>query len=370
MTARIESLSVRGFRSLRELSIEGLGRVNLFTGKNNSGKTSLLEAIRILVSGGSPRVMYEVLESREELGMSQRVDASEFDMSVRNLFSGYPITPGTSEGFGLEARGSLPGAIRSLEVRWTFANRVFDAETQSSRFEIAPEGDLFGDSDTVPVVEIITPQRRRVLPVQRIPESRVSRLAIPEYTETPCVYLNPFSSRSSAQMSALWDAVALTDLEDEIVQALRVIAPEVIAVSMIGESSRKGRIAIAKSIKHASPLPLRSFGDGVNRIFSTILSLANARNGILLTDEIENGIHYTAQEEFWRIIFKLAAQLNVQVFATSHSWDCISAFQRAAKESSEEGVLIRLRQENGYVNYTSFTEEELEIVTRDRIEVR
>ena len=91
---------------------------------------------------------------------------------------------------------------------------------------------------------------------------------------------------------------------------------------------------------------------------------------MLLVDEIENGLHYSVQTEIWRTIFGLAKDLDVQVFATSHSWDCVRAFQEAASESPEEGVLVRLSRRGEKVIPTLFTEKELELVTRDHIEVR
>lgn len=51
---RISTLGIEGFRALRQLKIEGLGRVNLLTGRNNTGKSSVLEALRILAADASP----------------------------------------------------------------------------------------------------------------------------------------------------------------------------------------------------------------------------------------------------------------------------------------------------------------------------
>jgi hypothetical protein len=165
----------------------------------------------------------------------------------------------------------------------------------------------------------------------------------------------------------------LTDVEKEIVKALQVISEDIQAISVIGSDARGGsrpRTAIARSSRCPSRVPLRTFGDGVNRLFGIVLSLCNARNGVLLVDEIENGLHYSVQSDVWRAIFRLANDLDVQVFATSHSWDCVQAFQVAASESSQDGVLVRLSRLEDQVVPTLFSEKELEIVTRDRIEVR
>jgi AAA15 family ATPase/GTPase len=119
------------------------------------------------------------------------------------------------------------------------------------------------------------------------------------------------------------------------------------------------------------PFPLRTMGDGMVRLFGIALALVNARDGFLLIDEIENGLHYSIQPDVWRLIFRAASRLNVQVLTTTHSWDCIEAFQKAAVEAvSEEGMLIRLREKGGKIVATGFDERQLRIVTRDDIEVR
>jgi len=92
--------------------------------------------------------------------------------------------------------------------------------------------------------------------------------------------------------------------------------------------------------------------------------------GLLLVDEIETGIHYSAQQDMWRLIFQMARRLNVQVFATTHSWDCIEAFQEAAQEDESAGMLIRLQERDGQITPTLFDERELSIVTRRQLEVR
>ena len=124
----------------------------------------------------------------------------------------------------------------------------------------------------------------------------------------------------------------------------------------------------SKSIPH--PVPLRSFGDGLNRLFGIVLSLVNAKDGLLLIDEFENGLHHSVQADAWRTVFKIASRLDIQVMATSHSWDSIEAFQAAASEVPDEGVLIRLSRKGEDIVSTVFSEDEFGIATRDRIEVR
>ena len=84
-------------------------------------------------------------------------------------------------------------------------------------------------------------------------------------------------------------------------------------------------------------MPLRSLGDGAVRLFGVALALANSQGGFLLIDEAENGIHHTIQRDFWRMVLLTAQANNVQVFATTHSWDCVVGFAQAAVEDGRRG---------------------------------
>ncbi|MEW6037045.1 MAG: AAA family ATPase [Pseudomonadota bacterium] len=372
MTVFIANLEIEGFRALSDLRIGSFGKVNLITGKNNSGKSSLLEAIRILATGGALRTIFEILNYREELGAAdaERTYLPTDLAPFCNLFTGFPDLASSRHGFSLSATGALPASISRIHAKINWFVRKEDPDRQGYSLEQAT-GDSFDDVDAFPALDLDISGRKRIVPLDRL-QRRFPMRPEPDAVPAPCIYLDPFSSRSTHQMGALWDAIALTDVEQEVVKALKVISEDIQAVSVIGSDERgvRARTAIAKSTRYSSPVPLRTFGDGVNRLFGIVLSLCNARNGVLLVDEIENGLHYSVQTEVWRTIFRLTSALNVQVFATSHSWDCVRAFQEAASESPEDGVLVRLSRIDEKIIPTLFTEKELEIVTRDQIEVR
>ena len=185
------------------------------------------------------------------------------------------------------------------------------------------------------------------------------------------VLTGPYRGRRTFDLATLWDRIALTNQEREVVKALQIIEPNISAVSMLGSSGSSGeRKAMVRIKNSSSPIPLRSFGDGTNSLFAMILSLANARAGILLIDEFENGLHYSIQPEAWKMIFRLARGLNVQVFATTHSWDAIETFQKVASDHPEAGALVKLTKRHEKVFASVFAEEELAVATRHKIEVR
>jgi AAA15 family ATPase/GTPase len=103
-----------------------------------------------------------------------------------------------------------------------------------------------------------------------------------------------------------------------------------------------------------------------------ILALVNAENGFLLVDEFENGLHYSIQEKLWEITFNIAKSLNVQIFATTHSDDCIRGFEKALNNPDDKsfGQLIRLDLRNETVVQVEFNPEELKIASDQNIETR
>lgn len=114
-------------------------------------------------------------------------------------------------------------------------------------------------------------------------------------------------------------------------------------------------------------------GDGIIHLFHIILGLVNSRGGIVLIDEFENGLHYSVQPEIWNMIFQLAEKLNVQVFATTHSWDCVSAFQKAMQQHETEGMLLHLghsikKSDRGKIIAAEY--DELQLATQTDLEIR
>ena len=377
MSELIQGIEVKGFRGFRELAIPKFGKVNLITGRNNAGKSSLLEAIRILVTRGSLDTLQAILNYREETNEFTDPDRDLLGVDFgpyRNLFTGFPDFSAGAASFSVEASGRIASGFSALTVKTAWAIRHLDPDRGSVSYEATP--DLFGDLEGVPALELIAGERRRIVPLHlRGMQRRVTGFSpfgdgVPDTLRS--VYLDPFSSRSTGQLGVLWDAVALTDVQAEVLKALQLISPDIEAVSMVGSGETRGRprTAIVRSSQFDSPVPLRTFGDGLNRLFGIVLSLCNAKNGVLLVDEFENGLHHSVQESIWGTIFRLASDLNVQVFATSHSEDCVRAFQQAATDSPEDGVLVRLTRKGDQVFPTEFDESELAIATRNDIEVR
>jgi len=365
----LDSLEIHNFRAFEHLQIERLGRVNLIVGKNNVGKTCLLEALQLFARRGSPELIWEILGARNESWVSRPsrlTNVEELFPLLRYIFYGRKDVRKYPEPIQIGPISSLDEML-SVSVGW-YTSQVDDEGYRKLQLIQPDEIDTVDNSvfrftiqfDKQPSVYypiIFDPTLPRKVDIKEI--NCIATMA------------NGLARR---KIGALWDSISLTDLEGDVLDALRIIAPSVERLSLIEGPTplrEQDRLPIVKIIGMDEPLPLRSLGDGMQRLFGIALALVNARNGLLLVDEIENGLHYSAQLDVWRLINRLASRLNVQVFATTHSWDCIEAFQKATQEDTQsEGVLIRLESKKGKIIATLFDEQELGIATREQIEVR
>ena len=210
-------------------------------------------------------------------------------------------------------------------------------------------------------------------------EWRTSRIPFITDSDPPpaiqCESLGP-DLPSSHQLARFWDKVALTEEESRAVDALNLIySSKVERVAIVGDdaraSTRQGRRPFAKLHDEPRPIPLKSLGDGAVRLFGVALALANSKDGFLLIDEAENGIHHSIQRDFWTMVMKAAHQNNVQVLATTHSWDCVAGFAKAATEIEEvDGALVRLDRYDDRIRAVEYTEDDLRIAAKHGIEVR
>lgn len=366
----LPSLSIRGFRGIENLSVAQLGRVTLFAGKNGVGKTTLLDAVRLYAARGRHSVLTSILQRREEL--TEDIDEDGDDILTPDweaLFHGWNTSSDGCISIGpvnksphLSIKMALLSSSKEAK-KWKRFFPPYSSENDGQLLSI----DFQGAKQEIPV-----PLLSRAVD---FPYRRWSREESDLPPEIRCEALGP-SLLSNLDMARFWDKVALTDDENRAVEALNLIfGSKVDRVAMIGdEKSRRGsygRRVVAKIEGQVRTVPLKSLGDGAVRLFGVALALANSQNGFLVIDEAENGIHHSVQRDFWKMVMKTAYENNVQVFATTHGWDCVTGFARAATELEEvEGILVRLETNGDEIRAVEYSEEELRVVAEQGIEVR
>lgn len=373
----LPSLFIEGFRGIQSLEFPQLGRITLLAGVNGVGKTSVLEAVRFYSARGDTRVLRNVLVSREEF--VSILDEDGEDVLIPDFSSLFYSADGSNE--------ATPIRVRCGSGEHNLTVRLADPDDQG---EIS---DLFPQEEDPKVLKVFVGECNRTIYAGRLEHyyDRLGKLLPIRATRqrNPIVsdsgpWPSPILHESlgpglltNQDLSRLWDAVALTEGEDLAIEALRlVVGNDIEKVAIIADSPRRygprarDPRAVAKLRSSTSRVPLKRLGDGANRLFAIALALVNARDGVLLIDEAENGLHYSIQADYWRMIFRAAEMANVQVIAATHSWDCIVGFAAAAVEAQADGMMFRLERSGNELHAIGYSKENLEIAARQRTEVR
>ncbi|MXW87563.1 MAG: ATP-binding protein [Boseongicola sp. SB0673_bin_14] len=366
----LPSLAVEGFRGIRDLALPDLGRVTLLSGKNGVGKTTVLEAVRVFASRGDSRILHDLLGNREEfvLGEDEDGDAVSFP------------------DFGSLFHDHEPGNVIDAPSTIRIAARPAPHNLSLKLVEADARPDQLSEDLVLNALRVSAGRHSRVIPVDwiRHSQSRVRayrwmKMVRPRKPEAwpdpiPLESLGP-GLLDNEEVSRLWDDVALTPSEEFVTEALRLVAGgELQRIAVVGDGSgsyrSQGRRTVARLDSSSTPIPLKRLGDGAQRLLGLSLTLANCQDGILVIDEVENGIHHSVLRNLWRLIFHAAEEGNVQVFAATHSWDCIAGFAMAAIETPAVGTLYRLERVQDDLHAVRYSEEDLEVAAQQRIEVR
>lgn len=322
----LTSITVKNFRVFRDFTIDSLERINLIAGKNNVGKTALLEALFLFADPG---------------------------------FGEWPPRFNFLRGFDrLEIDGMMKWG-------WLFCKRdtgkTISIASDGSQIELS-----IVDSNAVQFsygnAEVM------IGPVRQLNIHDNSGQRWNTNHSIPCGVFLGNTSLSPQQVAESFSTLELQGTQHSVVTALQTIDPRIqrLSVLVLG-----GIPMVYADIGSAPLIPFHQMGDGIVRLLSIVLEIARAAGGIMLIDEIENGIHYSAMENVWKVIAEAARSADVQVFATTHSWECIVAAHEAfSKGAIYDLRLHRLERQDDDVHAVTFDKETLDTAITMGLEVR
>lgn len=353
-----KSVSIKNFRSIADLNVEDMRRVNVVVGGNNSGKTSLLEAMFLLSGMSQIQLAVTVHNFR---GM-----VVENDRDFLCLFNRFLI----DNSIFLQAQTDK--GERTLYIEPLFQTDFFAASRQS-------EDSVFGSNSGEGNIQVI-PENTGISGIRyRFKENENEHTltmsyrlrkaeSAKEYTEKVlCHFLNEKTIMGGG-LDKKVERLVVEKRIDRIVTVLQKIEPAITAVSL----GASGMIYVDTG--GSKLMPLNVMGDGIRRMLSILVTISNAENGAVLVDELENGFHIGSMSVLWKAILDACKEYNVQLVATTHSYECIEALSAECDGADEQSDNVRLfrieRQENGTHRVFKYSKDLIEGSVENGIEVR
>ena len=366
----LKSLKIKNFRCFEEFDLPQLGRVNLLVGKNNSGKTSILEALHILNSPNSCKPFLDIIDFRGEYSWNEN-DSREEIFDVSHFFHGHRMNKDSSFVFsGIDKHTKSIGFSFNYMIDIS-PNELFLPPKDERKHSIG-----FVNSSSNRSNEILFSLKWEGI------NNAVSTLYVPINTPRHDISINTSELKNSQLIHlassnintviAQFNQIVLTPKEDILYESLRTIEPgiERIAPVIIHGYQRSGNGGFVVSI-NKQRVPIGSMGYGIWRILEITLAMVNIPGGTLLIDEIDTGLHFSVMIDLWKLICKTAEKLDIQVFATTHNSDCWKSLAEVANSddiASDDITIHRIERDKKAS--IVFNEQEMAIAAERDIEVR
>ncbi|MFH1859408.1 MAG: AAA family ATPase [bacterium] len=351
---------IKNFRCFEELGLENIQRVNLVTGLNNVGKTALLEALFLHCGGANPELANRLNIFRGYSGGNSFKASQAANLLWANLFFGSDVSKGV-EMEGIDDKGEKRSLrLRVLPQRFTSLKII---EAQDTPDIISRESADYGgleyeceDKEGIKSYRALI--NSQGISVNPSPPTQL----FPEYFLTARRYIPP------SEEADLFSNMEIKKQQDLLIEPLKLIEPNLQRIALI---IRGGQPMLHGDIGSSELIPLSLMGDGMVRICSIILAIANAPNGMVLIDEVENGLYHSVLKKLWIAIGDIARRFNTQIFATTHSYECIAAAHKAFSESSSyDFALYRLEMIKEKIKVIAYDQEGLEFTIESEWEVR
>ncbi len=347
--------SASRFRRFEDVAISGLNRVNVITGSNGAGKTSLLEGVFIASGAFSPELAVRVNAFRGMEGLLVEIggDASAV---MRSLFRDLDC----SEPARLITKDD-DGTVVSVEISVPKTSPV-----------PVKSGDLTTSDATASTVNALRLKTKVGNQKAIVSDLRVSASGMqvdqPRPARRKAVFLQPRTEASGKELAARLGRVVVARQEDRLVSALQIIEPRLTSITSVLEGDQT---VLYGDVGKNELVPLWLLGGGINHLAHIVLAIMEERGRVVLVDEIENGIYHSVLPDMWRVIAHAARESDCQVFATTHSRECVAAAHQVFSESFDYDLsVMRLEASNGHVDAVQYDRDTLEATIESDFEVR
>lgn len=323
----IKEISINNFRGFRKVNVDGLSRVNVLLGPNGSGKTALLEAI-FLASGGSPELGLRLRNFRG-MGTSLDVRADGLEGMWRNLFHRFDL------------RKSIDIGLQSTDMQ-SRSLTISRGSSEELRLPLKARG---ARSVTAPIEFAWKDARGSIF--RSRPVVSGDKLSFPQSSGagSKVVFLPAQFRISPDETARRFSAISRRDAVKDLLAVLTGVYDEIEDASVENSDGSWEVFLKLRDLDERIPIGLHS--SGVSRLVTILLAITAAQNGTVLIDEIENGFYFKTLEGIWRSILAVADEFKCQVFASTHSNECIASLKAIVGDQPDSFSLLNLERSEG-----------------------
>jgi len=357
----ITDVLIRNFKCFESLTVPELGRITLISGRNNVGKTALLEALFLFLDQRNPA---STIQQYGRRGI-ERVTLTTEAM-WRPIFRNYSMDDDILISL------TINGKHEQVKLRWnreftpppptTVQNEERQIPTDEEFTTLSLDIEYTNKSDEKIILHCFPNPNNNNRPTI-VSTAKPSNISLP--------FASFLASKKHIQADEIADQfsnLAQQDRESEAVEFLSIIEPRLQGLKIIKEGSIS---AVHGKLKDLSrTIPINFMGEGMEKLLSLIVAITHAPNRIVFLDEIENGLHYSILPKIWEAIGKALKKHGSQLIATTHSDECLQAAHEGLSEMPDDFRYIRLHRKGQEISAKLSNYDMIGTAIRTNLEVR
>lgn len=331
----ITHFSVENFKALSDCSLTNLKRINLLGGKNNTGKSTMMEALFFFHDRQNPDSLLRLYRWRGEL----LIELNQFDIFAP-IFKGYDIKKEIVMNVGEGANQSIlrikmgKESEKVVQVNPSLNSTALDSHTKSI------EDDRLEMTVTFRGPNLSKFSKQSIIHSIKGNENMEVQVSKPMQIQS-AIFLTSRTPTNSNENAIRYGELTKRNREKKILNCLKVIEPRLQSITVIQQANNQAVLYgdIGLDVK----VPIHFMGDGITRVLSILLAIYSNPHGVVFIDEIENGIHHTVMPKIWEMIDLASKDCDCQLFITTHSYECLAALV-SSDVTQEDLNYIRLER--------------------------
>ncbi len=344
----VTSIEIKNFRGFAELTVSDLSPINVIVGDNASGKTAFLETIYLTVSGQAQQP-YTLKQWR---GQEVRFQSS-VDSVAEALYADLFYDPKSGEPISIKLKG------RGFENRQLKISKssgvVVPLQKQQQNRKERRRSTKQKSSSLTPVAAMTATIPMELTWTDEYNNAHTTRASLSpaglqfEGTNEPlpnCYLYAAMSQVVPSEAAGFFSALEKSRNIEKFKKIFLSVFDHIVDIKLGDSGGTSVLLADVPWAKQLLPLPLLS--GGTNRAATVLLAITHRQNGLVMIDEVENGIFHARQRDFSRALLELARTYEAQLFLTTHSYEWIRNFIEAADEKTEDISFWRLERSKDY----------------------